>query len=78
MAHEHNSTRMSKEEFFAHLHALYRAMNYADSDDERKADWMPHQMAGWAGCGHLDAMLHDLVEGNVISQDEFQRFHDEM
>jgi hypothetical protein len=75
---DYNSTRMSKDEFFEHLHALYRAMNYADSDDERKALWMPHQMAGWAGCGHLDAMLRHLVEIGAIHEDEFQRFHDDM
>lgn len=73
-----SSDNMTKEQFFAHLHSLYRAMNYADSDDERKADWMPHQMAGRWGCGHLDQMLHDLVNNKVITSDEFQSFHDNM
>lgn len=73
-----NSDNMTKAEFLGHMHALYRAMNYADSNDERKADWMDHQMAGWAGCVHLDHMLHDLKRIKVISPEEFQQFHDEM
>lgn len=76
--YKHNSSNMTKEEFFEHLWALYRAMNYADSDDSRRADWMPHQMAAHWGCGHLDKMLHDLVDNKVITQDEFQSFHDNM
>lgn len=74
----YNSDNLSKEKFFAHLHALYRSMNYADSDDPRKADWMPSKMAGQIGCQHIDKLLHDLVEHNVITEDELQQFHDEM
>lgn len=73
-----NSDNMTKEAFFEHLHALYRAMNYADSDDSRRAAWMTPEMAGKFGCRHLDHLMHDLVENKIITSDEFQSFHDNM
>jgi hypothetical protein len=70
------STKMTKAAFLSHVAILYRAANYADSDDERRAAWMPSAMAGAAGCGALDTMLHAMVECGALTDEELQEFHD--
>jgi hypothetical protein len=66
----------SKKDFMAHVRAIYRAANLADSDSPDRATWMHPKMAGEAGCAALDTMLHEMVKCGVLTHEELQHFHD--
>jgi hypothetical protein len=66
---------MTQQEALAHVRALYRALNTADSDAPA-GDWMHHTMAGDAGCRALDTMLHGWVRCGAMRESELQTFHD--
>lgn len=53
--------KMAKSEAMAHILALYRAMNLADSDSDDRPDWAHSEMAGRDGCKHLDAILRAML-----------------
>ena len=63
---------MKKEEFLAHLRALYRAANSADQPDA--PDWMKGEMVSEAGCRQLDRMLHHMILCGALTQNEYDEF----
>lgn len=67
---------MTKQEYMAHIIALYRAANMADSG--KAPAWMKPVMAGQAGCAALDTMLHEMVKAGVLTAEELQAFHDNL
>lgn len=67
---------MTKKAFLAHVAALYRAMNMADSDNPARARWMDPSLAGANGCAILDQLLHAQVAAGTLTHAELQVFHD--
>ena len=67
---------MTKEQYLAHLTAIYRAANLADSDHPEP--WMKPQMAGRAGCATIDKLLHSMVDVGVLTNEEHQSFLDNL
>lgn len=73
---------MTKQEFLAHVAALYRVGNLSDSDSKEREDWTRPAMAAQACCGALDDMLREMLRemraAGVLTADEHQRFYDDM
>lgn len=68
-----------KDKFLTDLRRLYLTMNYADDmshKTEVNAEWMHPDMAGSAGCQHIDRMLHDMVAIGALAEEEREDFHD--
>lgn len=66
---------MTKQEYLAHLQAVYRVANLSDSDSPDKVDWLDADAAAHQ-CRPIDKMLHELRARGIISDDERQAFYD--
>lgn len=70
---------MTKEQFLAHIKALYRLGNRSDSDEHPSDEsWTVPAMAGSLLCAKLDVLLHDLLHADVLTADEHQKLYDEL
>jgi hypothetical protein len=70
MANVKNAAPMSKADYIAMVTALYRALNLADSDSADRPVWATPEMAGPAGCKHLDALIR-----GTFSAEEANEFY---
>lgn len=68
---------MSKQEYLAHLQAVYRIANLSDSDSPKRADWLDADAAGHQ-CRPIDKMIQALEDKGLISQDERRAFYDNL
>lgn len=69
---------MTKQEFLAHVRALYVVGNLSDSDSDSREAWTTPAMAGAACCRALDRMLREMTDCGAITSDEHQSFYDNM